>query len=178
MGDSLFAEKSPGIAAFGPVLSVLIIRRIQGGLEQTSVDTVGLMKKDDSKLLKLVGRLLALLATDAYASGEGFEFMIVEQDIGDCLDRLPLPQNLKQVRGTVYQTKGKGDAKERALWLVTNRASLSPKLSDDVALYILNCSDDRRIGDNLLQRTELSELVRAEAAKLAQSEERNQADRE
>jgi hypothetical protein len=61
----------------------------------------------------------------------------------NCLDRLPLPQNLKQLRGTVYQTKSKGDAKERALWLATNRASLSPKPS---------------------------ELVRAEAPKRAESE--------
>lgn len=163
-------------AYYWPVLSVLITRRIWGALEQTLVEMVGLMKKDDSKLLKLIARLLALLATDAYASGEGFEFMIVEQDIGDCLDRLPLPQNLKQVRGAVYQTKGKGDAKERALWLVTNRASLSPRLCDDVALYILYCSDDRRIGDKLLQSTELSERVRAEAAKLLESAERNQAE--
>jgi hypothetical protein len=45
-----------------------------------------------------VGRLLALLTTEAYASGEGFEFMIVEQDIGDCLDRPEIKLKFRRVQ--------------------------------------------------------------------------------
>lgn len=128
------------------------------------------MKKDDTKLLKPVGRMLKLIATDAYASGSGFEFMMVEQGIGECVDSLPLPQNVKQVRGAIYQSKGKEDVKESALWLVTNRASTSSKLSDDVALYILGCTDDRRIAENIVQRLELSESTRDKARKLLESQ--------
>jgi hypothetical protein len=128
------------------------------------------MKKDDTKLLKLVRRLLELIATEAYASGDGFEFMLVEEGIGECIDSLPLPQSLKPVRGAIYQSKGKGNVKDIALWLVTNRASVSPKLSNEVALYILSCSDDRRIGENLLLRPELSDTVREMAKKLAESQ--------
>ena len=122
-------------------------------------------KKGDAKLLKFAGQLLELLASDAYAAGDGFEFLIVEEDIADCLEHLPLPQSLKQVRGAIYQTKGKTEAKDEALRLVTHRASLAPKLSDDVALYILSCTDDLEIRDNVQQRQELSETVRAAAQK-------------
>jgi hypothetical protein len=45
-----------------------------------------------------VGPLLALLTTEAYASGEGFEFMIVEQDIGDCLDRPQIKLKFRRVQ--------------------------------------------------------------------------------
>ena len=124
-------------------------------------------KKDDAKLLKLASRLLELLASDAYAAGDGFEFLIAEEDIGDCLERLPLPQALKQVRGAIYQSKGKAEAKDKALRLVTNRASLAPKLSDEVALYILSCTSDSDILENLQQRQELSDTVRAAAKKQA-----------
>ena len=125
------------------------------------------MKKDDTKLLKLAERLLALTATEAYAKGEGFEFMMVEQDIRDCLDLMPLPHHLKQVRGAIYQSKGRDDARRAALWQVTNRASLSPKLSEDVAWYIVNCTDDERIRQNLQQRVELPKRGRTEATKQA-----------
>ena len=124
-------------------------------------------KKDDAKLLKLASRLLELLASDAYEAGDGFEFLIVEEDIGDCLERLPLPQSLKQVRGAIYRAKGKNEVKDKALRLVTERASLAPKLADDVALYILSCTHDSDILDNLQQRQELSDSVRAAAKKQA-----------
>lgn len=128
------------------------------------------MKKDDTKLLKLVEKLLGLIATDAYASGEGFEFMLVEEGIGETIDRLPLPQHLKQVRGAIYKSKGQSAVKDTALWMVTNRASMSPKLSDEVALYILGGSHDRRIRENLQQNLALSDTVRDKARQLAESQ--------
>ena len=116
-------------------------------------------KKDNAKLLQLAGRLLNLLASDAYAAGDGFEYLIVEEDIGACLDRLPLPQELKQIRGAIYQSKGQNAIKERALWLVTQRASLATRLSDDVALYILSCCNYADIIEQLAQRQDLSHEV-------------------
>ena len=127
------------------------------------------MNKDDVKTQKIAAKLLELLASDAYASGEGFEYLLAEQDIGDCIDRLPLPHKLKQVRGAIYQSKGNNTAKARALWMVTSRASLSPKLSDEVAEYILSCSDAGNIAKNLQDRDDLSDAVRENARNLATS---------
>lgn len=125
------------------------------------------MNKADLKLQKIAGKLLELIASDAYASGEGFEYLLAEQDIGDCVDRLPLPHKLQQVRGAIYQSKGANTAKARALWIVTSRASLSPKLSDEVARYILSCSDVGNIAKNLQDREDLSDAVRENARQLA-----------
>lgn len=127
------------------------------------------MKNDDTKLQKIIGRMLKLLATEAYAKGDGFEYKMVEQDVKDCINQLPLPHSLKQVRGAIYKSKGKEAIKNMALWLVTSKASTSSKLSDEVALYILSCTDDRRIGEYIEQRTGLSDIVMDKAKKLAKS---------
>ena len=127
------------------------------------------MKNDDTKLQKIIGRILKMLATEAYAKGDGFEYKMVEQDVKDCINQLPLPHSLKQVRGAIYKSKGKEAIKNMALWLVTSKASTSSKLSDEVALYILSCTDDRRIGEYIEQRTGLSDIVMDKAKKLAKS---------
>ena len=126
-------------------------------------------KKDDTKLLNIVNRLLKFITTDGYAAGDGFEFEMAEQDVLDCIEALPLPRELKQVRGAIYQSKGKENVKNHALSLVTSRASQSTKLTDDVALYILSCTDDLRIGSELAERTGLSDAVREKAQMLVDS---------
>ena len=127
------------------------------------------MKKNDAKLLNIARQLLDLIATDAYTSGDSFEFMMVEQSVADCIERLPLPHGLKQVRGAISKSKGSNELKDVALSLVTFKASSSAKLSDDVALYILNCSQDKRIPGILAQQLGLSDIVRARAEKMAAS---------
>jgi hypothetical protein len=125
--------------------------------------------KNDTKLLGSVTRLLKFIATEAYAAGEGFEFEMAEQDVINCLEELPLPRELKQVRGAIYQSKGQEDIKNRALQMVTRRASESAKLTDEVALYILSSTDDLYVGRELASREDLSEDVREKAKILIES---------
>jgi hypothetical protein len=120
-------------------------------------------KKDDTKLQKIVHRLLKYIATDAYLAGEGFEFEMVKQEVVICIEALPLPKDLKQVRGAIYQSKGKEDIKNQALQMVTYCAAHSAKLSDEVALYILSSTDNLPIASELAARADLSDAVREKA---------------
>jgi hypothetical protein len=116
---------------------------------------------NDSKLNKIIKGILDIIVSDDYKKGDGFAFTMAEDELNESITQLPLPNDLKAVRGAISKAKASNEVKKRIFSLVDVYTSESSALTNDVALYLLSRTDDWHIGEALKERKGLSEEVRA-----------------